>query len=227
MDNIAKTLILIVSTMVVLSGCTKKKEDKAFRVFNEGVALSLEAGELARTGNINKARELNAQAIEKYKETLSIDTSHGIARSALGHSYYLQREFAEGIYWFEQANRLDTPMATNFRELGLCKINLGRIREGMSDIDKAFTLDGGTDVRKTTILDMVDIGNLAFEYGQNYETEGNKETALSYKRFAIGVLMAASTIDTTHKDIAATIARYAEALGDTVTMLKYQKIAGY
>jgi tetratricopeptide (TPR) repeat protein len=90
------------------------------------VTLFLDAGKQAESGNVEKANELNSKVIEKYKETLAIDANHKIARSALGHSYFLQREFKEGIHWFEQANKLDTSMAENFRELGLCKIILDK-----------------------------------------------------------------------------------------------------
>lgn len=211
--------------MFNIFGCSQKKEGKAFKVFNEGVTLSLDAAEQAESGNIEKANELNSKAIEKYKETLTIDNDHKIARSALGHSYYLQREFKEGIRWFEQANKLDTPTASNYRELGLCKINLGQISEGKTDIDKAFEMDKGSEIKEITILDLVDIGHLAFEYGEGYEAEGDKEKGRSYKRFSIGVLITAFNINKTNKEVAKVISEYAGKIGDTTTMSKYKEIA--
>jgi len=202
-----------------------EKRDKAFKVFNEGVTLSLDAGKQAESGNIENANELNSKPIEKYKETLTIDNNHKIARSALGHSYYLQRELKEGMHWFEQANKLDTPTAENYRELGLCKINLGQISEGKTDLDKAFEMDKGSEIKEITVLDLVDIGHLAFEYGDGYEAEGDKEKGLSYKRFSIGVLITAFNINETNKDVAKAISEYAEKIGDTNTMLKYKEIA--
>jgi tetratricopeptide (TPR) repeat protein len=218
-------LAIVILIMFSFVGCSQKKEDKAFNVFNEGVTLSLESGQQAESGNVEKANELNAKAIDKYKETLTIDNSHKIARSALGHSYYMQRDFKDGIHWFEEANKLDTPMAANYRELGLCKINLGQIGEGKTDLEKAFEMDKGTEIKEITILDLVDIGHLAFEYGEGYETEGDKDKGLSYKRFSIEVLITAFDIDQTKKDIAKTISQYAYKIGDEPTTLKYKEIA--
>jgi hypothetical protein len=103
--------------------------------------------------------------------------------------------------------------------------NLGQISEGRADLEKAFDMDNGPEIKEITILDLIDIGHLAFEYGEGYDAEGNKDKSLSYKRFALGVLITAYNIDVTKRDIAKTIFQFAEKIGDETTMLKYKEIA--
>lgn len=217
---------LLIIVIFTITACSKTREEQAVDVFNEGVTLSLDAHTYEESGQTKKANELYTRAIEKYKETLRIDSAHQHARSALGHSYYMQKKYNEGIYWFEQANKLDTPMAINYREMGLCKINMGQIPNGWHDLERAFAIDGGKEIKETTIVDLTDIGQLAFKYGEAYEAEGAKEKGTTYKRFSIGVLLTAFTIDTTKKEIAAMISEYADKIGEKPTAEKYRAIAG-
>lgn len=224
--NTTRILPALLIIMMVISACAPSKKEQAYTAFNEGVSLSLSAGEYAQSRNMEKARELNVKAMEKYKEALRLDSTHRLVRSALGHSSYLQKDFAAGIYWFEQANKLDTPMAVNYREMGLCKINLGRIPEGQRDLERAFVMDGGKKIKDITVADLTDIGQLAFQYGEAYNAEGETAKGATYKRFSIGVLLTAFTIDTTKKEIAGMIADYAENIGEKPTADKYRAIAG-
>lgn len=81
--------LLIFVMLSNIFGCLQKKEDSAFKVFNEGVSLSLDAVKMDQNGQHDKASVLNKQAVDKFKETLSIDSTHFGARGALGHSFYL------------------------------------------------------------------------------------------------------------------------------------------
>lgn len=103
----------------------QKKNDKVFKVFNEGVSLNLRSIDEQNKGNFEKAASLNKQSIDKFKETLKLDSTHPVVRSALGHSLYMDKQFKDAIHWFEQANKVNGDAAVNFREMGLCKINLG------------------------------------------------------------------------------------------------------
>jgi tetratricopeptide (TPR) repeat protein len=116
-------------------------------------------------------------------------------------------------------------MAANYRELGLCKINLGQISEGNRDLEKAFEIDKSLEIKEITVFDLIDIGQLAFNYGEEYESEGDKDKGLSYKKFSIGVLITAFNIDKSKKETAKIISQYAGKIDDKTTMLKYKEIA--
>ena len=205
-----------------LFACKQKKADKTFKVFNEGVALNLDAIEEQNKGNFDKAASLNKQSIDKFKETFKLDSTHSIVRSALGHSLYIDKQFEEAIHWFTQANKVNGENAANYREMGLCKINLGQIQEGKSDIDKAFSLDTTKEIRDITVQDLVAVGLLAFEYGDGYIKQGEPDEGEAYKTFSIGVLILAFEYDKSRKDIASSIADFADKLGDKETAAKYK-----
>lgn len=203
-----------------------KKNDKAFKVFNEGVSLNLKSIDEQNKGNFEKAASLNKQSIDKFKETLKLDSTHPVVRSALAHSLYIDRQFKDAIHWFDQANKANGDAAVNFREMGLCKINLGQIQAGKSDIDKAFSMDSTKEIRELTIQDLTDIGQLAFEYGDGYIQQGEADKGKDYKIFSIGVLMLAFDYDKSRKDIALVISEFAAKIGDKETEMKYKLLSG-
>lgn len=188
--------------------CQQSKEEKAFKTFNEGVTLSLNAGTEASKGAGKKAVELNDKAIEKFKETLKIDSNHTIAQSALAHSLYLAKKYDEAIIWFKKANAVDKVEAVNYTELGLCQINLGGIEVGEKNLFKAFELDRSKEIKDITVEDLYDIGKLAFDYSDAYQKEGNNEKSVAYKHFSIEVLKIALKIDPSRKDIDSTANSY-------------------
>lgn len=222
-----KSIIIGITILLTFNicSCERKKESKSFQVFNEGVSLSLNSIEEQNRGDFEKASILNKKSIEKFKETLRIDSAHPVVRSALGHSLYIDKQFQEAIHWFDQANKVNQHAAMNYREMGLCKINLGQISLGKSDIDKAFSMDTTKEIRELTVQDMSDIGELAFSYGDVYEQEGDSMKGKDYKTFAVAVLILAFEYDNSKKNIGIKIAEYAEKLGDKETTSKYKTLA--
>lgn len=223
-----KSLIIITTTALTFSlfSCGQNRQDTTFKTFNEGVSLNLESIEEQNKGNFEKAASLNKQSIDKFKETLKLDSTHALVRSALGHSLYIDKQFKDAIHWFDQANKVDGDAAVNFREMGLCKINLGQIKEGKSDIDKAFSIDTTNEIRELTIKDLTDIGELAFQYGDGYIQQGETDKGKGYKTFSIGVLMLAFDYDKTRRDIALRISDFADKLGDKEATAKYKTLGG-
>ncbi len=226
--QIVKSLLIISATLIsfCLFSCGQKSKDKAFRIFNEGVSLNLISSQEQSKGNFEKAVSLNKQSIEKFKEALKLDSTHPIVRSALGHSLYIDKQFKEAIQWFDQANKVNGEAAANYREMGLCKINLGQILEGKSDIDKAFSIDTTKEIKELTIQDLTDIGKLAYQYGDSYIQQGETDKGKGFKTFSIGVLMLAFEYDKSRKDIALTISDLADKFGDKETALKYKTLSG-
>ena len=93
-----KAISLTFVCAVALTGCGHSRPPKAFTVFNEGVDYSLDA---MQATDATKASALERKAIEKYRQTLQLDSTYGMVRAALGHSYYLLDEYPQAIQWFE------------------------------------------------------------------------------------------------------------------------------
>lgn len=209
-----------------LFSCGQKKNDKTFQVFNEGVSLNLKSFDEQNKGNFEKAASLNKQSIDKFKEVLNLDSTHAVVRSALGHGLYIDKQFKDAIYWFGQANKVNGEAAINFREMGLCKINLGQIQDGKTDIDRALSLDTTKEIRELTIQNLLDIGELAVQYSDGYIQQGDLDKGKDYKTFSIGVLILAFEYDKSRKDIALIISDLADKLGDKETAIRYKAFGG-
>ena len=144
----------------------------------------------------------------------------------MGHSLYVDKQFKEAIQWFDAANKFNGDAAVNYKEMGLCKIGLGQIQDGKSDIDKAFAMDTTKEIRKITINDLAGIGRLAFQYGDGYIQQGEPDKGKEYKKFSIITLIIAFEYDKSRKDIALTIADLADKFGDKETANKYKLLGG-
>ncbi|OWP85333.1 tetratricopeptide repeat protein [Flavobacterium davisii] len=211
--------------LLIFISCGKNNQSESFEKFNEGVELNLKSIEEQNSGNYEKAVELNRLSIEKFRETLKIDSTHSTVRSALAHSLYIDKKYKEAIYWFEESNKVNGKQAQNYRELGLCKINLGNIELGKVSIDKAFEMDKSKEIRNLTMLDLTDIGNLAFEYGEGFTKQNELEKGKNYKIFSIGVLKLAYEYDNQNKELALKISEFANKINDIETSLKYKQLS--
>jgi tetratricopeptide (TPR) repeat protein len=220
MKNSAICIAISMMLCVVIS--CKTKNSKAFAVFNEGVSFSLDAADAQGKGDFEKATLLDREAIEKFKETLKIDSNHKIAPSALAHSLYLDKQFDEAIKWYEKTNKIDSANAVNFLELGLSRINIGQVKQGRETIEKAFELDKSKETRAIAVDQLADIGTRAFSFGRDYTAKGDKENGENYQHFAITVLIMAYDFDTNRKDISFKISQYADEVKDKAIADQYR-----
>lgn len=210
-----KQITLILTIMIFnLFGCSQSKEEKAFKIFNEGVTFSLDAGKFMEEGNEEEGKKRYKMSIEKFKETLQIDPNHKGVASALGHNYYEIRDYDEAINWFSKAIQVQPEFAVNYQFLGLSQINKGKVEEGEKNIEKAMEMDTSEDMKYNTISNLVHIGNLAYSYGDAYEEEGKKEQGNDYRKFGIRVLISALEYSDNDKEIGKMIEDYAVKMDD-------------
>ncbi len=69
------------------------------------------------------------------------------------------------------------------------------------------------------------MGCQAFEYGETYEAQGNKEKAVGFKEFGLNLLFIAYDIELSRKDIAKAIADRAGRIGDLAKQAEYQTLS--
>ena len=223
-----KSIYLTLFCVVVLTSCGQSRPPKAFTVFNEGVAYSLDA---MQATDATKAAASERKAIEKYRQTLQLDSTHGIVRAALGHSHYLLDEYPQAIQWFEASNRLDTASVAVYRELGICRIAMNQRELGWNDLQNAFRLDSLSvtgslaETKMRTADDLYNLGCQAFGYGETCDQQGKVEEGRSFKESGLNSLFMAYDIDSARKDIAKAIAERTGKLGDIALQKKCLKLS--
>jgi len=188
--------------LLPLTGCAQSKEKQAYKLFNDGVAYSLQAME---EQNATKSTELEKQAIAKYLQTLQVDSSHLMVRATLGHSYYLLNDFPTAIKWFEASNKVDTASVASYRELGICRLGTGDIEGGWANLRTAFRLDsvnGPTKLAETKTItadDLANLGQQMFSYGEGYAAQGEPAKARDYQETAVNILLVGYSLQSTRK----------------------------
>ncbi|RZA00295.1 MAG: hypothetical protein EOP47_14410 [Sphingobacteriaceae bacterium] len=196
-----RLLFINLICLLALTSCGESAKQKADKLFNEGTTRSADAAEAAGKGYVYRGIQLNDEAIQLFRQTLQADSTHSKAKSALGHSFYVAKNYTDALTWFEKADTADfTP--TNYLEMGLSKINKGMVAEGKHDIDKALKMDSSEKFKTATINGIYDIGKQALENTKRLAAEGNKQIGMAYSGFAAGLLQTALEMDTTRKDIA-------------------------
>lgn len=212
--EVLKHLLFFILLLVITScGHKNKQEDKTFKVFNEGVAFSLDAVKEFEKGNFEKSIELNTKAIDKFLETIKLDSTHLLALGALGHSYYMMRDYQTGIEWYEKAIKVDSSNSDNHLEYGLCLINLGDLINGNLSIEKALRLNNSKESVDHAVYSLLDIGVIAYDYGEEYDKQGEKEDGQVYKEFSVAVLLSAHQFDTINQEVIKHIIDYSENIG--------------
>lgn len=210
-----KILTIITGLMLLnLFGCKESKEDKAFKTYNEGVSFSIDAGRYMEDGNEAEGKKTYEISTQKFKETLEINPNHKGAAGAIGFNNYEIRNYDEALNWFNQAIKVEPEFAVNHQFLGLSQINKGQVEEGRMSIDKAFELDSSEEMKSHTIENLVDIGNLAYLYGEVYEKEGKMEEGKGYRLFGIRVLMMAFEYNNKDEEIGNMIEKYTKEVND-------------
>jgi tetratricopeptide (TPR) repeat protein len=226
-----KIYILFILLIQLLLGCGNNSKQQALEVFNQGIALSLQATNLHATADTVRASSFNRKAILKFREALKLDPTHPIARAAIGHSYYLLDDFPTAIRWFEASNKIDTASVASYRELGLSRIGTGAIDKGWADLRTAFRLDSvnGADklaeTKHVTVSDLLSLGQQVFSYGEAYTVEDEPKKGRDYQEVAVNMLLIGYSIEPTRKDVAKVIAAYAQKLKNERLRAKYAQLA--
>jgi tetratricopeptide (TPR) repeat protein len=214
--------------LLLLASCAQSKEKQAYKLFNEGVACSLQAMEKQ---NAEQAVELEKQAIAKYLQTLKVDSTHRMVRATLGHSYYVLNDFSTAIKWFEASNKVDTASVASYRELGICRLGTGDIEGGWADLRTAFRLDSVngpaklTETKTITVDDLSSLGQQVFSYGEGYAAQGEPEKGRDYREAGVNILLVGYSIQSTRKDVARLIAEDAKKLHNEPLRVKYTQLA--
>ena len=210
--------------LIFITGCESAKE-KSGKAYDAGIALAKEADASLEKGDTKAAGETYAKAIASFTESIKHDSTHTSARSAIAHAHFKNSNDAEALAWYEKAKGAEPEAAMNYRDMGLIKVKQGELDAGKDLLEKAIALDHSGGNLNEMINGLVAIGNDKFKAGANNKTQGNVEEAKKNQNYAMSVLMLAYYHDNTRKDVAGTIAKYADEVGDYTVKMQYTKLS--
>ena len=204
-------LFLLMSTLM---SCQQNAQTKALKAYEQGQSLSAKATIELENRNVAQSNALLQQAIDKFHEVLIIDSTNIDAAAALGHSYFMLKEFKKGIEWYEVAIAVDTTSALNYLEYGLCEINQRNLEKGSALLQKALEVDASKTTLDQAVYGLLKIGIMAFDYGTGYQQEGELKKGLAYKQFSLKVLQIANLMDGENTEVVNYLIDFSEKVGD-------------
>lgn len=218
--------ILTFTLLIALffTACESQKE-KSVKAYEEGVTISKEADAAMKNGDSKGAGDLYSKANTAYNKSLELDSTNMSARSAIASNHYKNKDYTAAIEWYAKANTLEGEKAPNYREMGLIKISMDELNEGKEYLEKSVALDHSEENRKEIINGLLAVGDNKFKEGTNLKTQGNVDAAKKQQNYAMSVLMLAYYLDNTRKDVAGTIAKYADEVGDYTVKVQYTKLS--
>ena len=132
---------------------------------------------------------------------LAIDSSYQGIYGALGHSFFMMRDFNNGMQCYERALRRDSAIVDYSLEYGLCVLNEGDVQRGVALIEQVLSGESNRDVIDKATASLITTSKLAFEYGEGCEYEGNLKEGLASKQYAIEVLQVAHQLDQSNQKV--------------------------
>jgi tetratricopeptide (TPR) repeat protein len=124
---------------------------KLLAAFNEGVNRSI-AGD-------------HAAAIQAFDKVLHEDSRHTLALSAKGFSLTRLGRQAEALRCFLRAIELDPLVADNYRNAGLCQLELDEPEAASSLLERAFQLNSETSYREAAAVEIFTLGQALLKRG--------------------------------------------------------------
>jgi tetratricopeptide (TPR) repeat protein len=213
------------------SGDPADSAERAKELFNDGVAASLDAGELLSAGDMEDARGKCGHAIDRFRAALKLDPKSSAFAGALGHELYVFAatfgggDFAEAQGFLTQALQSDPDNVAFLCELGLCRANLGDLPAAQETFQSVLKLKDSPETRAHIANALADIGQRAFDFGTNLQKDGQEQEGITYKTFAIGASILAYRTDDVRRDLARQVSSFAREIGDEKTANEYAAIA--
>ena len=111
-------------------------------------AIEREATNLMTNGDIENAKKLYTNFIEKHEETSNGKAILALARNNRGHLRYLTVDFHGAVQDYTVAIQLDPSLAVSYYNRGQIHYRMGRFQLAIDDLERALDIDPNfTDAR--------------------------------------------------------------------------------
>ena len=199
---------------------------KAAKIYESLLAYAAEADNYLAVGNLPQAELLaKDKLIPEGERLVTIDPNYEPAvAAALGHGYYLTKDYHKAAEWLQKAVDIDPSNARNFKELGLSYFSLGKIPKGQENIAQSIGRDEEEANRKAIVTAMYDIGNTSYDFGSEYLVGGEPTKGKDYQLYGLAILRLAYDLDGQDPLLLKQIIAFAQALGEEEIVKTYQAL---
>lgn len=166
-----------------------------FQSFNDGVACSLGAQQARDQGNPALAENLDRQALSHFEEAILLEPRHAGAWSGKGMTLAQLGDPGRAAEAFIEAIKIEPTFPENFRQLGLCHLELGNIQAARQFTLKAVELVNDPEYSRNASIEVYNFGGYVMTAAARHRDAGRRQEEQSCYPFALAVFQLALLLD--------------------------------
>lgn len=170
-------------------------DDEIFRLFNEGVTHSLEAHQYRENGNGEQAVASDRKSVAAFDRVLELDARHTGALSGKAMGLAMLGQTQEAMALFRKAIEIEPDFAENYRQLGLCLLELGDISAARDVTFQALEREQNAKYRNSAAIEIYNLGGSVMMMAAQHRDAGRRSEEVQCYERAKGVFSLAQEVD--------------------------------
>ena len=214
-----KNIVFTFICLAFLGACDfGNQTNLATSPLESGKIFLAEGNKLRAEGETRAAKKSYTKAIIELEKAAKVNASQKGLASLLGQSQYRIRDFDNAIQWLNKAIKQDKEDVKSVQYLGYCLVNKSKMIEAEASFKKAFSIDKSGAIKKESIAELTEIGELSLSLGANFASQGNPAQGVQFKKLGMRILAMALDYSDYDMDFAKKIQIYATDMQDQILM---------
>jgi len=206
--------LFLLSTL--LFTCSEGAVKSSKTTFEQGKSFLQDGDRLLENNNAIEAKKYYKLAVAEFENAVRENPEQENLAKLLGISQYRIRDFDNCIQWLNKAISKNSKDPVSYQYLGYALMNKSKIPEAENAFRKAFALDQSGAIKKESIDELMEIGQLSLNLANNFIQQGSKAQGFEFKKLGMRIMSSALQYSGYDLDLAKKIELYAVESKDQI-----------